>query len=135
MTVRGTSNSNARGSSAGRRRRREWLVDTFRANVDIRQDVGSDVLLLTSSGAAVLELFSVALGAGVPCCRCYRCGRLLTVDVVTADRIIPGIEGGTYRRNNIRPACGPCNSTTGCEVRRYRPKARPPMERILTDAP
>lgn len=75
-------------------------------------------------------------------CRCYRCGFLLynpddypcqegemfvalppRIDFpytmpgmarpLTIDRIIPGCEGGTYRRNNIRPACGPCNSKTG----------------------
>jgi hypothetical protein len=58
-------------------------------------------------------------------CRCYRCGVLLyNPDAppllvpgralpLTIDRIIPGCHGGTYRRNNIRPACGPCNSETG----------------------
>lgn len=44
---------------------------------------------------------------------CYRCGVLLNYDTMTVDRIIPGCEGGTYRRNNIRPACAPCNSETG----------------------
>jgi hypothetical protein len=42
---------------------------------------------------------------------------LLTVDTVTVDRIIPGCKGGTYRRNNIRPACAKCNSTTGGGLR------------------
>lgn len=46
-------------------------------------------------------------------CPCYRCGRKLTNKTITVDRIVPGIEGGTYRRDNIRPACGPCNSETG----------------------
>lgn len=53
-----------------------------------------------------------------PACRCYRCGQLLTVDTVTVDRIRPGCQGGTYRRDNIRPACGTCNSSTGATVRR-----------------
>lgn len=53
----------------------------------------------------------------VPACRCYRCGDLLTADTVTVDRIIPGCKGGTYRRNNIRPACGSCNSETGGSLR------------------
>lgn len=51
-------------------------------------------------------------------CRCYRCGRLLDVDSVTVDRIIPGCQGGTYRRENIRPACGRCNSIVGGSTRR-----------------
>lgn len=67
-------------------------------------------------------------------CRCYRCGGLLynpddrpstdghaviwegtfyKVQPLTIDRIIPGVKGGTYRRTNIRPACGLCNSETG----------------------
>ena len=46
-------------------------------------------------------------------CACYRCGVLLNDSTVTSDRIIPGCKGGTYRRGNIRPACGMCNSETG----------------------
>lgn len=49
--------------------------------------------------------------------RCYRCGTLLSIDTVTVDRIIPGALGGTYRRNNIRPACMGCNSRTGTMLR------------------
>lgn len=107
MTVtRGTSNSNVRGSSYARRARRAWLIVNY----------ASDVPGLT---------------------RCYRCGHLLynaddpwlitvlrdgtfmiegvsyAVRQLTVDRIIPGCNGGTYRRNNIRPACGGCNSETG----------------------
>jgi hypothetical protein len=89
--TRGTTNRNARGSADARRRRREWLVTTYRADVD---------------------------AAGEPACRCYRCGVLLTVDTVSADRIKPGCQGGTYRRSNIRPACVSCNSITGGAVRR-----------------
>lgn len=111
-TRRGTSNSNERGSSYTRRSRRAWLVLTY----------ASDVPGL---------------------CRCYRCGRLLfnpdtqethpitgmlvfptefvleygtqvwAAKPMTVDRILPGCKGGTYRRNNIRPACGGCNSETG----------------------
>lgn len=114
VTVRGTTNGNARGSSYSRRRRREWLVETYRANVD---------LVLPKPGDAWLSPLSVRRDRpdlwpdAVPACRCYRCGVLLTVDTVTVDRIIPGYQGGTYRRDNIRPACGPCNSKTGGGVR------------------
>lgn len=107
MTVtRGTTNGNARGGSADRARRRAWLVETFRANFDViyigREPYG---VLRNAEGS-------------LPACRCYRCGALLTVDTVTVDRIIPGAHGGTYRRNNIRPACGYCNSATGAVTRR-----------------
>jgi len=81
-----------RGNTADRLARRTWLVTTFRADRNHH---------------------------GEPACRCYRCGVLLTVDTVTVDRIVPGAHGGTYRRNNIRPACGPCNSETGASIRRY----------------
>lgn len=105
MTVtRGTSNGNARGCSEDRRRRREWLVETYRADVDV---------LIISWEIFTCLRPSTQYPTAVPACRCYRCGKLLTVDTVTVDRIIPGCQGGTYRRNNIRPACGPCNSETG----------------------
>jgi 5-methylcytosine-specific restriction endonuclease McrA len=47
-------------------------------------------------------------GATVPC---SYCPRVLDYASVTADRIIPGSQGGTYKRSNIRPACLPCNSS------------------------
>lgn len=98
-TRRGTSNSNERGSSYSRRARRAFLVLTYASNVP-------------------------------GYCRCYRCGKLLfnpdtppenleyilasgAAQPLTVDRIIPGCKGGTYRRDNIRPACGGCNSETG----------------------
>ncbi len=106
MTARrGTTNRNDRGSSEDRRRRREWLIATFRANYDLARIPGLGVIM-------------TPVGEGQPSCRCYRCGTLLTVDTVTVDRIIPGCQGGTYRRNNIRPACGSCNSETGGAQRR-----------------
>jgi len=104
---RGTTNGNARGGSEDRRRRREWLVQTYRADADVTLILGGLV-------------FPVPLGEGIPACRCYRCGRLLTADTVTVDRIVPGCQGGTYRRNNIRPACGTCNSSTGATTRRRK---------------
>lgn len=107
--TRGTTNGNARGSSADRRARRAWLILNWEADV---------------------PLFT----------RCYRCGCLLynhndredamggwiTAKTgeqawpLTVDRIIPGCQGGTYRRNNIRPACGGCNSETGGRTRGNR---------------
>lgn len=94
MSRRGPSNRNARGGSKDRRRRKAWLVETYRANVDVNGEMA---------------------------CRCYRCGVLLTVETVTVDRIKPAVKGGTYRRENCRPACSPCNSETGNYVRPWRP--------------
>lgn len=89
MRTRGTSNSNARGSSSERRARRKWLVRTYAADVPGK-------------------------------CRCYRCGGLLDESTVTVDRIVPGCLGGRYVRDNIRPACAPCNSETGGALRGRR---------------
>jgi hypothetical protein len=47
---------------------------------------------------------------------CYRCEVALDYETITVDRIIPGHDGGTYRRGNIRPACGPCNYSTGGQL-------------------
>lgn len=110
---RGTSNSNSRGNSKARRSRRKWLVETYRADRDVLPHPGMED-----------NPIDVALGEGVPACRCYRCGTLLTEETVTADRIIPGIEGGSYRRENIRPCCGYCNSSTGAMLAHQRREAR-----------
>jgi hypothetical protein len=46
-------------------------------------------------------------GFTVPCAFCKR---VLMFSTVTVDRYpIPGRLGGRYTRDNIRPACGPCN--------------------------
>lgn len=87
-------------------------METYRANVDV---VPIDLF----HGPLVVEVLPGTEGAK-PACRCYRCGCLLTVDTVTVDRIKPGCRGGTYRRDNIRPACGPCNSETGGSTRRKK---------------
>ena len=113
LATRGTSNSNARGSTASRKARREWLVETYRANMDMsvaKPGVVERVERLAPTG---LRLNLSEDTIVVPACRCYRCGTLLTVETVTVDRIIPGCQGGTYRRSNIWPACGSCNSETG----------------------
>lgn len=108
--TRGTTNRNARGGSDTRRRRREWLVQCYRANRDV-------VMVELAYGPLIVDV-EVGTEGAQPACRCYRCGLLLTVDTVTVDRIKPGCQGGTYRRDNIRPACGPCNSETGGRTRR-----------------
>ena len=103
---RGTSNKNSAGSSEDRRKRKLWLIETFRADVDLWKPIPAfpayEIPAGTRSGEEVQK-----------CCRCYRCGFLLTILTVTVDRIVPGCQGGTYRRNNIRPSCQPCASFTG----------------------
>lgn len=113
VTRRGTTNGNSRGGTEDRRARRAWMIITYASNIP-------------------------------GFCRCYRCGVLLfnpdtfpgienelvwfnLIDEMeyrarplTIDRIIPGCRGGTYRRNNIRPACGTCNSETGATTRRKK---------------
>jgi hypothetical protein len=111
-TRRGTTNGNARGGSEDRRRRREWLVETYRAN--------QDVITVEGWGGPVIIAVTVGTEGSSPACRCYRCGALLTTETVTVDRIRPGCQGGTYARTNIRPACGTCNSSTGATTRRKR---------------
>jgi len=125
---RGTSNSNSRGNSAARRARREYLVMTYRANVDL--------LLVVDNYGTTTEI-EVPLGQGEAACRCYRCGDLLVADDVSVDRIVEGDRGGTYARNNIRPACGFDNSSTGSAYRwtKARAKAAKIAARRLTIVP
>lgn len=95
---RGTSNTNARGNSADRARRRLYLINQY------------------------------GDGETAPC---DFCGEPLTVDSVTVHRVVPGIEGGTYRRSNIRPACMTCNSRDGQALSVERNRARA-AERVAT---
>ena len=44
---------------------------------------------------------------------CIHCGRSLTYHEVEADRIVPG---GSYRRDNVQPSCGPCNRKRGTKA-------------------
>lgn len=86
--MRGTSNSNSRGSSTDRRRRKTFLLTTF------------------------------GDGETAPCAFC---GNMVDFDTITVDRYpIAGVDGGTYKRNNIRPACGPCNSADGALIAQRR---------------
>lgn len=93
MTTRGTSNTNSRGSSYTRRRRRAWLLLTF------DPDLGPDLA------------------------RCQlhcsdECLRVVDDSTISADRFpVPGCDGGTYVRGNIRPACMPCQSKHGGALR------------------
>lgn len=111
---RGTTNRNARGSSRDRRRRREWLIENFRAEVDVQA--------VYAFGNVLVAYIGVPLGTGEHACRCVYCNVLLTCDTVTADRIIPGVEGGTYRRDNIQPSCARDNESQGGKLAARRRK-------------
>jgi hypothetical protein len=82
---RGCTNGNRRGNAEARRRRRQWLLDTF--------------------GDGTRAACALALSPD--------CAGLVTFETISADRIVPGYLGGTYRRDNIQPACGPCQSHQG----------------------
>jgi len=129
---RGTSNADVRGNTKDRKRRREWIVATYPADVSVLEvtwlNDASDRYYPTDRTmeaawlAGLAEDDAAVTVEQLPTTRCYRCGTLLTVDTVTCDRILPGAEGGTYGtplrdqrdgRTNVRPACGDCNSETG----------------------
>ena len=58
----------------------------------------------------------VTFGNGVTA-PCFLCKWPLGREELQIDRIIPDFLGGTYRRDNIRPACGTCNIMAWGEVR------------------
>jgi 5-methylcytosine-specific restriction endonuclease McrA len=78
-------NGNQRGSAEDRRRRKQWLLDTFGDGVEVM---------------CHLEVSD-------------QCLMVLTFETLTVDRVVPGCLGGRYTRDNIRPACGPCQDHQG----------------------
>ncbi len=113
-TERGTTNGNARGSSYERRRRRAWIMENWASDLPgFVRCYRCGVLLYNPDDEAV----EVGTGLGYPARWVIREGNLYTASALTIDRIVPGCQG-TYRRNNIRPACGGCNSETGGATRR-----------------
>lgn len=46
-------------------------------------------------------------------CRCEYCIKVVTFETITVDRVKPGFLGGSYRRENIIPACIACNIEAG----------------------
>lgn len=126
---RSTSNSNVRGNTEQRRKRKAWLVEHWRANstrvtavVDGEpvgrntHDVDSLVRLWERWGFTDIVVH--------PTCRCWECGTLLTAETVVADRIVPGSEGGSYARNNLRPHCKDCSERQGGRIGQVRKAAR-----------
>lgn len=89
---RGTSNSNARGSTRDRRARKLWLLVTF--DTDLGPEVARCAL------------------------RCHQdCHGTVTYETMQVDRKVSQLHGGTYRRENIQPSCPPCNHQKGTQER------------------
>lgn len=44
---------------------------------------------------------------------CWLCELVMGLADFTIDRVVPGIEGGTYALSNCRPCCRPCNLERG----------------------
>jgi len=112
----------SRGNPTDRQRRKLYLLDTYAADVDV-VTVACNGVLLEGAGPIQLRLVETfpqryqIVGDPQPACRCYRCGKLLTYETLTVDRIVPGCRGGTYRRSNIRPSCSDCATVTGNELK------------------
>lgn len=111
-----------RGNNTDRQRRKLWLLETYRADVDV-VTVSCNGVLIAEAGPIQLRLVETfphryqIVGEPEPACRCYRCGTLLTYETLTVDRIKPGCKGGRYTRNNIRPSCSSCATVTGNELK------------------
>jgi 5-methylcytosine-specific restriction endonuclease McrA len=56
---------------------------------------------------------------------CWRCGRYAG----TVDHVIPVALGGTHALSNLRPACQPCNSSTGASMGNRMYPRTPPWRR------
>lgn len=69
-----------RGSSADRRARKTYMLNTF------------------GDGTTVA---------------CVHCAKSLTRETLQADRIVPG---GSYRRENVQPACAKCNNARSNDI-------------------
>lgn len=96
-------NGNVRGSAADRRRRKQWLLDVFGDGVEVM---------------CHLEVSDA-------------CEMALTFETLTVDRIVPGCLGGRYTRDNIRPACRPCQDSQGGKLA-HRPAPEKDLERRVS---
>lgn len=133
---RGTSNGNCRGNWLARKARRARLMERYASDravlrvtqliEDVEQvwDFDVDVKLADNTAQWYRDHGCYVTSVEIlPTVRCYRCGGVLTEDRLTIDRIKPGVDGGSYADENIRPACGCCNSSTGALLGHARRKA------------
>lgn len=98
--TRSTTNRNARGSSVARRRRKQWLLDTFGDGQRAKCEIG------------------------LPGCEGLVTFESLWVDCWPVMRA----DGGRYVQDNIRPSCGPCNMRHGGQVGQARMRANQKQE-------
>lgn len=136
--VRKSTSKNAQGSAEDCRRRKRYLLETYRADVDaiVFRHIWDGHLVVTPGPRPwapdeLLDLLELEQDTDLElvgreiACRCYRCGTLLVFATMTVDRIVPGAvrtaeypKGGTYVRRNVRPACPTCNYGEGSRLRR-----------------
>lgn len=121
-----------RGNTTDRQRRKAWLIETYAADYAIAIPARFTVELVIPVDR--IDQYRLDGDTVHRCCRCYRCGKLLTLETVTVDRIVPGCKGGTYRRNNIRPSCSDCANKQGAELsaetRNQVPMVRPRVRQL-----
>lgn len=103
-----------RGNVTDRQRRKLYLLETYAADMAIAW-IGLEVSVAIQLSA--IPIYEADGDLVERCCRCYRCGKLLTLATLTVDRIKPGCKGGTYRRDNIRPSCSDCANKQGGQLR------------------
>lgn len=89
MSARGTTNTNDRGNAASRRARKLWLLAKY----------GTGEYALCAIGFNDI------------------CQGVVDYETVTVNRVVPGVLGGRYVRDNIEPACAPCNIYDGNYLR------------------
>ena len=126
--ARGTTSKDKQGNSEARRRRKVYLLETYASDVQMikvkwRETGEITVEAFVISLEQLLEYDGVEEAEYVPTARCYRCGDLVWFGTISVDRIVPGAvktarfpKGGSYVRENIRPACDDCQEKTSHEV-------------------
>ena len=129
--ARGTTNGNARGSAEDRRRRRAYLMVTYASDVegfvrcyrcgDLLFNEDDPLIRVTFTEPVTWVVRQVLNADGEIVDLDYR-----QAEPITVDRITPGCQGGSYKRTNIRPACGGCNSSTGGRTRSNKRKVTKP---------
>lgn len=56
---------------------------------------------------------------------CFYCGKALGITTRTIDHVIPRSRGGSNRKENLVPACRPCNESKGARtISEYRDSVR-----------
>lgn len=63
---------------------------------------------------------------------CTFCAVPMLPEDCTVDRIVPGCRGGRYTRDNIRPACTPCQLEQGGELGGRNRRSLTPTATLIT---